>query len=286
MINILITGSNGQLGSELRALAPSYPQYHFFFTDIAELDITDKQAIDNFVRENNINAIFNCAAYTAVDKAESEAEVAEKINHTAVRQLAEAAKKYNCQMIHISTDYVFDGTKTTPYTETDVPNPQSVYGHTKLRGEQALQVVNPLNSCIIRTSWVYSRYGHNFVKTMLRLGNEKKEIKVVADQVGSPTHAADLAQVMLDILPLLKNEQVELYHYTNDEVCSWAEFAHAIFELSAIPCQVTSISTAEYPTAAQRPKYSVLNKAKIKDIFGIGIPYWRDSLGVCLNVLN
>jgi len=286
MKKILVTGANGQLGSELRNLAPKYPQYTFFFTDVEELDITNQQAIETFVKDNSINAIINCAAYTAVDKAESEQELAEKINHTAVRYLAEVAKKFGAQMIHISTDYVFDGTKTTPYMETDVPNPQSVYGWTKLRGEQVLQEVNPTNSCIIRTSWVYSAYGHNFVKTMLRLGKEKKELKVVADQLGSPTYAGDLAATILTILPQLNNETVEIYHYTNEGICGWAEFAAEIFKQSKLNCKVIPIPTTDYPTPAKRPGYSVMEKEKIKQTFEVAIPKWNDSLKECLLLVN
>lgn len=282
MYNILITGSNGQLGSELQVLAKQYPQHQFFYTDVAELDITDKTAIAIFVKENKINSIINCAAYTAVDKAESEAALAEKINHLAVKNLAEVAKEYSCKLIHISTDYVFDGTNHLPYVERDEPNPKSVYGRTKLKGEQALQVINPGNSIIIRTSWVYSSYGANFVKTMLKLGSERNELNVIFDQVGTPTYAADLANAILDILPQLSNPKVEVFHYTNEGVCSWYDFTKVIFEMTNTPCKVNPISTAQYPTVAKRPHYSVLNKTKIKEIFEIAIPYWRDSLKECL----
>lgn len=282
MYNILVTGSNGQLGSELQVLAKHYTQYAFFFTDVAELDITDKNAIAVFVTANNINAIINCAAYTAVDKAESEVVLADKINHLAVKYLAEVAKEHRCQLIHISTDYVFEGMNYQPYLETDLPNPQSVYGTTKLAGEQVLQHINPSNSIIIRTSWVYSSFGANFVKTMLKLGKERDELKVISDQVGTPTYAADLAIVILDILPQLSNEKVEVYHYTNEGVCSWYDFAQAIFEISNIDCRVIPITTAQYPTAAQRPHYSVLNKTKLKEAFKMEIPYWRESLKRCL----
>ena len=282
MNNILVTGANGQLGSELQVLAKQYPQYQFFFTDVAELDITNPKAIEVFVKENKINAIINCAAYTAVDKAESEVELADNINHLAVKYLAEVAKEHQCKLIHISTDYVFDGTNHQPYLETDIPNPKSVYGATKLAGEQAMQEVNPTNSIIIRTSWVYSSFGTNFVKTMLKLGKEREELKVISDQVGTPTYAADLAKAILEILPQLSNKKVEVYHYTNEGVCSWFDFAHAIFEISKTACKVIPITTAQYPTAAKRPQYSVLNKSKIKETFKIEIPYWRESLKECL----
>lgn len=286
MINILVTGSNGQLGSALQVLAKQYTQYQFYFTDVAELDITDKSAIAVFVSANSIYAIVNCAAYTAVDKAESDLELADKINHLAVKYLAEVAKEHQCKLIHISTDYVFDGTHHIPYLENDVPNPQSVYGKTKLAGEQVLQEINPSNSIIIRTSWVYSSFGANFVKTMLKLGKERDELRVITDQVGTPTYAADLAQTILTILPHLSNEKVEVYHYTNEGVCSWYDFAQAIFEISKIDCKVIPITTAQYPTAAQRPHYSVLNKTQLKEKFKIEIPYWRDSLRNCLKKMS
>jgi dTDP-4-dehydrorhamnose reductase len=286
MINILVTGSNGQLGSALQVLAKQYTQYQFYFTDVAELDITDKSAIAVFVSANSIYAIVNCAAYTAVDKAESDLELADKINHLAVKYLAEVAKEHQCKLIHISTDYVFDGTHHIPYLENDVPNPQSVYGSTKLAGELALQKINPVNAIIIRTSWVYSSFGANFVKTMLKLGKERDELRVITDQVGTPTYAADLAQTILTILPHLSNEKVEVYHYTNEGVCSWYDFAQAIFEISKIDCKVIPITTAQYPTAAQRPHYSVLNKTQLKEKFKIEIPYWRDSLRNCLKKMS
>lgn len=286
MINILVTGSNGQLGSALQVLAKQYTQYQFYFTDVAELDITDKSAIAVFVSANSIYAIVNCAAYTAVDKAESDLELADKINHLAVKYLAEVAKEHQCKLIHISTDYVFDGTHHIPYVETDVPNPKSVYGKTKLAGELALQKINPVNAIIIRTSWVYSSFGANFVKTMLKLGKERDELRVITDQVGTPTYAADLAQTILTILPHLSNEKVEVYHYTNEGVCSWYDFAQAIFEISKIDCKVIPITTAQYPTAAQRPHYSVLNKTQLKEKFKIEIPYWRDSLRNCLKKMS
>lgn len=282
MNNALVTGANGQLGSEIRELAASYPQYHFFFTDVVELDITNKEAIHEYVAKNNINTIINCAAYTAVDKAESEPELANSINHLAVHYLAEVAKEHHCKFIHISTDYVFDGTNHKPYVETDVPDPQSVYGKTKLAGEQAMQTMNPSNSIIIRTSWVYSSYGNNFVKTMLRLGKERDQLSVVADQIGTPTYAGDLAKAILTILPKLKSENVELFHYSNEGVCSWYDFAKAIFEIKGLPTKVNAIETTQYPTPAKRPFYSVLNKSKIKDTFLTEIPYWKEALKDCL----
>jgi dTDP-4-dehydrorhamnose reductase len=278
MNNILVTGGNGQLGSELKELAPTYANYHFIFTDVENLDICDHKAVATFIDKNNINTIINCAAYTAVDKAEEQFELADKINHLAVANFAQIAKDKNIQLVHVSTDYVFDGTNHKPYTETNTPNPQSVYGQTKLDGELAMQQINPQNSVIIRTSWVYSKFGNNFVKTMLRLGSERTQLSVVADQIGTPTHAADLAKAILDILPKIKNEDVEIFHYSNEGVCSWYDFAKAIFEISEIDLKVTPIESKAYPTPAERPFYSVLNKTKIKEKFELDIPYWKKSL--------
>jgi dTDP-4-dehydrorhamnose reductase len=286
MQSILITGSNGQLGSEIRVLSINFLQCHFFFTDVAELDITDKSKIIDFIIENKIDFIINCAAYTSVDKAESEVVLADKINHLAVKNLAEVAKECHCKLVHISTDYVFDGTSHLPYVETDLPNPQSVYGRTKLAGELAMQSINPNNSIIIRTSWVYSKYGNNFVKTMLKLGKERTELNVIDDQIGTPTYAADLAKVILEILPKIKNSNLEIYHYTNEGVCSWYDFAQSIFEMTNMDCNVQPITTAQYPTAAKRPQYSVMSKFKIKEVFGIEIPYWKESLEECLEIMS
>ena len=281
MSNILVTGANGQVGSEIRELSLEN-EHKFFFTDSQDLDICDKERTENFCKENCVDIIINCAAYTAVDKAESESESADSVNHLAVKYLAEISKEHNIKLIHISTDYVFDGRNFKPYVETDATNPQGVYGKTKLEGENAILKINPENSMIIRTSWVYSSYGTNFVKTMLRLGKERDELGVIFDQVGTPTYARDLAETILAILPQLNNKNVELYHYSNEGVCSWYDFAKAIFELSEIGCDVNSIETKEYPTPAKRPHYSLLNKAKIKREYNITIPYWRDSLKECL----
>jgi len=281
MLNILVTGANGQVGSEIRELSLEN-EHKFFFTDSQDLDICDKERTENFCKENCVDIIINCAAYTAVDKAESEFESADTVNHLAVKYLAEISKKQNIKLIHISTDYVFDGRNFRPYVETDASNPQGVYGKTKLDGENAMLKINPENSMIIRTSWVYSSYGTNFVKTMLRLGKERDELGVIFDQVGTPTYARDLAETILAILLQLNNKNVELYHYSNEGVCSWYDFAKAVFELSEIECDVKSIETKEYPTPAKRPHYSLLNKLKIKDEYSITIPYWRDSLKKCL----
>lgn len=285
MNNILVTGSNGQLGSELSELAQTYSNYNFHFTDYEELDITDHTAVEAFVKSVNISVIINCAAHTAVDKAETDKELSTKLNHLAVENFAKIAKDNNIRLIHISTDYVFDGNNYMPYVENDETNPQSVYGNTKLEGEQALQRINPANSIIIRTSWVYSSFGNNFAKTMLRLASERDELGVIVDQIGTPTYARDLAKVILEIIPKLNSKKVEVYHYSNLGVCSWYDFAKAIFDLKGINITVNAIETAQYPTAAKRPFYSVLNKKKIENKFQIEIPYWRDSLKECLQKL-
>lgn len=285
MFNILVTGSNGQLGSEIKELSSAYP-YTFFFTCKDDLDISHAQDVEAFIQQNAINAIINCAAYTAVDKAESDADNADKINHIAIKTLAELSKRYALKLIHISTDYVFDGTNYKPYIESDITNPQSVYGRTKLLGEQALLHVNPKNSLIIRTSWVYSSYGANFVKTMLRLGREKESLGVIYDQVGTPTYAKDLAKVMLDILPNIQNSAVEIYHYSNEGALSWYDFAKEIMKMAKLPCKINPIETSQYPTPANRPHYSLLNKAKIKNEYNLDIPYWKDSLDACLRKLG
>ena len=278
MNNILVTGGNGQLGSELREIAPNYQDYNFLFTDVKNLDITNHSAVAAFIESNNITVIINCAAYTAVDKAESEPELADAINHLAVANFAQIAKDKNIRLVHISTDYVFDGTNHKPYVETDTPNPKSIYGVTKLEGEQAMQQINPANSIIIRTSWVYSKYGNNFVKTMLHLAENRDEISVVADQIGSPTNAADLAEAILNILPQVSNETVKLFHYSNEGVCSWYDFANFIFETNKLKVIIRPLESTKYPTLSKRPYYSVLNKNLIKSYFGIEIPYWTDSL--------
>ena len=285
MLNVLVTGSKGQVGSELKVLSSNYA-YNFFFTDRKELDIGSQESINDFIEVNTINIIINCAAYTAVDKAETEVELADKINNKAVHYLAEVAKNKNIKLIHLSTDYVFDGTNFKPYIEEDRTNPNSVYGETKLHGEEALKKINPLNSLIIRTSWVYSSFGANFVKTMLRLGKERDTLEVVVDQVGTPTYARDLAKMILDILPKIENSEVEIYHYSNEGVLSWYDFAKEIMRMAKRECQVSPIESNTYPTSAKRPHYSLLNKRKIKDKFNIQIPFWKDSLDNCLKVMG
>ena len=285
MPNVLVTGSKGQVGSEIRELSSNYP-YNFIFTDKDELDITDESAIEEFVEKNKIDVIINCAAYTAVDKAETEKELADKINHLAVKYLAELSREYDMKLIHISTDYVFDGKNHKPYVEDDAVNPQSIYGQTKLDGELEVIDINPHNSIIIRTSWVYSSYGANFVKTMLRLGKEKDELGVIFDQIGTPTYARDLAKAILDILPNIQNEIVEIYNYSNEGVLSWYDFAKEIMRMAKLDCQINPIQTFEYSTPAPRPHYSLLDKAKIKKKFSMEIPYWKDSLDDCLKKIG
>jgi len=278
MNNILVTGGKGQLGSELRDLAPNHSNYNFFFTDRSQLDITNHAAVDAFITKNEIDTLINCAAYTAVDKAELEPDLANAINHLAVKNMAEVAKAQQIKLVHISTDYVFDGTNYKPYVETDATNPQSVYGQTKLDGELAIQAVNPANSIIIRTSWVYSKFGNNFVKTMLRLAETRNELSVVADQIGSPTNAADLAKAILTILPQLENVFPEIYHYSNEGVCSWYDFAKAIFEDKGISIKINPIQSIEYSTPAKRPYYSLFKKTKIMEFENLKNYHWRDSL--------
>ena len=283
MNNILVTGGNGQLGSELKEIAPNYQDYNFLFTDVKDLDITNHTDVAAFVEKNDITVIINCAAYTAVDKAEEQEDLANAINHLAVANFAQIAKDKNIRLIHISTDYVFDGSNHKPYVETDIPNPQSVYGKTKLEGELAMQQINPANSIIIRTSWVYSKCGNNFVKTMLRLAETRDEISVVVDQIGTPTNAADLAEAILNILPQVSNETLELFHYSNEGVCSWYDFAKAIFEIKRIDIKIVNVQNKEYPTISKRPSFSVLNKTKIKNKFKISIKNWVEALQNTLN---
>lgn len=269
---ILVTGANGQLGTELKKLLPDA-----VFTDVAELDITNLEAVKHFVTNNNIETIINCAAYTAVDKAEDDVELVQKINEDGPRNLALSGAK----IIHISTDYVFDGKNYQPYLPEDTANPVSVYGRTKRAGELAV-LNNAKIAVVIRTAWLYSAHGNNFVKTMRRLGAEKESLNVVADQIGSPTFAGDLAQAIVDILPQMNETNKGIYHYTNEGVCSWYDFATEIMNLSDLACKVNPIPSTAYPTKATRPFYSVLSKEKIKNVFNIEIPHWKESLVKCL----
>ncbi|MDX4070014.1 dTDP-4-dehydrorhamnose reductase [Aliarcobacter skirrowii] len=283
--NILVTGSMGQLGSEIKELSSNY-NYNFFFTTRDDIDITSKDSIKEFCQTNSINVIINCAAYTAVDKAQSDIENADLVNRKAVKKLSIVAKELDIKLIHISTDYVFDGKNFKPYVEEFQTNPQSVYGKTKLDGENEMRDINPLNSIIIRTSWVYSYYGNNFVKTMLRLGKEKEELGVIFDQIGTPTYAAHLAKTILDIIPQIENSKVEIYNYSNEGVLSWYDFAKEIMKMAKLDCKVKAIETYQYPTPAKRPHFSLLNKSKIKSKFNLEIPYWKDGLDDCLKRLG
>lgn len=285
-MKILVTGSNGQLGSELRVLAQAHPDYHFIFTDVAELNITSEPDIEMLVELEQPAAIINCAAYTAVDKAEMEDNLAFLINATAVGNLARVAAKHNAFLIHISTDYVFDGKGHKPYVEDDPTNPVSCYARSKHAGEQQIQSYAK-KAIILRTSWLYSEFGHNFVKTMIKYGKERGQLNVVFDQTGTPTYARDLAKTILDIIQNQPGtDNVEVFHYSNEGVTSWYDFAKAIIELSGITCKINPIETKEYPLPAARPFYSVFNKAKIKQRFSIEIPYWRDSLKECIDRLG
>ncbi len=285
--NILVTGAKGQLGSELQQIALHHENnFRFFFTDVADLDITDLNAIDRYVKENNITYIINCAAYTAVDKAEDDIELCYKINRDAVKNIGIAAVNNAAKVIHISTDYVFDGTASQPYTETSELNPQSVYGKSKREGEYFLMDACP-QSIIIRTAWLYSIFGNNFVKTMMKYGREREELNVVSDQTGTPTNAADLAQAIVRILDYSEANGFipGIYHYSNEGVTSWYDFTLAIHRDAGISCKVNPITTSQYPTKATRPQYSVLDKTKIKNTFGLYIPEWENSLNICVKEL-
>ncbi len=284
MQNILITGSKGQLGNEMQVLSKKYNGFHYFFTDVEELDITDKNCIEQFVIDNNIGIIVNCAAYTAVDKAEEDINIAYKINFEAVKNIGEIAFQYNIKVIHISTDYVFDGTSHIPYTEEIPVSPTSVYGKSKLEGERVLTEKCP-EAIIIRTSWLYSTFGNNFVKTMLKLGKEREFLKVIFDQVGTPTYAADLAEAIIKIL-LSDIWSPGVYHFSNEGVCSWYDFTKSILRLAEIECRVYPIETKDYPAKTPRPYYSVLNKTKIKSVYQLEIPHWEESLERCINCMK
>jgi dTDP-4-dehydrorhamnose reductase len=288
-MNILVTGSNGQLGSEIKDLAFNYKNFNFFFKDLEELNICNSYQLDVFITKNRINTVINCAAYTSVDKAEDDEICAEKVNSEGVSNLVNAVEKVNGKLIHISTDYVFDGNSFLPYLEIDEVNPIGVYGNTKRSGELTL-INSDIDGIVIRTSWLYSAYGNNFVKTMLSLGNDRDELGVIFDQVGTPTNASDLAKTCLDILSYNIQSKIstkgKIYHFSNEGVASWYDFACAVMELGKVNCKVKPIETKDYPTAAKRPHFSVLNKTKIKTDFEIKIPFWRDSLAVCISKLN
>lgn len=282
MKNVLITGANGQLGNEMRRLG-EFSSNNYLFTDIAELDVTDAVAVRNFIVDNSIDVVVNCVAYTNVDKAESDEENAYKVNATAVENIAQAVKEVDATLFHISTDYVFGTEGNTPRTEDMPLAPLGVYGRTKLAGEQAVQRVG-CKAIIIRTAWLYSEFGHNFVKTMLRLTAEKKNLKVVFDQVGSPTYAGDLA---LTIFSIIEGDIYEgregIYHFSDEGVCSWYDFAVEIARLAGRKeCCIEPCHSSEYPSPVNRPPYSVLDKSKIKSTFGVDIPHWRESLVYCM----
>jgi dTDP-4-dehydrorhamnose reductase len=288
-MRVLITGSNGQLGSEIKELAANYKKLDFVFKDLPDLDICNFNLLQSFIIDNKINAVINCAAYTAVDKAEEDSIIARKVNYEGVLNIVNALQTVNGKLIHISTDYVFDGNHFSPYKESDAISPIGVYGDTKRAGELAV-TNSTIDSIVIRTSWLYSSYGNNFVKTMLRLGSEKENLGVIFDQVGTPTYARDLAKTCLEILTGVNSVKISkdgnLYHYSNEGVASWYDFAISIMELGEENCKVKPIQTKDYPTLAKRPQYSVLNKSKIKIDFKIEIPYWRDSLKDCIEKIK
>jgi len=286
MATILVTGSKGQLGSELQELVPQYAQHQFLFADIDTLDICDEEALSAWFSDNKIDYCINCAAYTAVDKAESDQQTAFAVNVTGAKLLAAECSKQQAVFVHLSTDYVYHNSQNTPFKEEDQVNPQGIYAATKLAGERAAQEANPL-TIVLRTSWVYSSFGHNFVKTMLRLGAERDSLNVVYDQIGTPTYAADLAVAILQIIGKLEetgrpDELFGIYHFSNEGVTSWYDFAHAIFEEANLTCQLSAIESVQYPTPAKRPPFSLLHKGKVKTVFGVEVRHWREALRDCL----
>jgi dTDP-4-dehydrorhamnose reductase len=288
-MKILVTGAYGQLGNELKVLSDQYSEHQFLFTDSDTLDIADENQVQDYFEKEKPQFLINCAAYTAVDKAEVETDLAQKINANAPALLAKYSRLHNCGFIHISTDYVFNGKSFIPYTEVDPVQPESIYGKTKLAGENFI-LSSESKAVIIRTSWLYSSFGNNFVKTMLRLGEERDLLKVVFDQVGTPTYAADLAKAVLSVASVYEKEpekfKTGVYHYSNEGVASWYDFAKSIFEISGLNCKVLPVMSDEFPTPAKRPPYSVLNKSKIKSTFNLEIPYWKESLESCLKKLQ
>ncbi len=285
-MNILVTGGKGQLGLELQELSGDYDGYSFLFTDKEELDITSSGQVLSFFRKHKPDILINCAGYTDVEKAEDDIGTAMLVNAKGAGILAEACSKSSCLMIHVSTDYVFNGNKCKPYSETDSAGPGSVYGKSKLEGE--LEVIfNASRSVIIRTSWLYSVYGENFLKKILERAKKKEGLKVVFDQVGSPTYASDLARAIMEILPLIPTKaRGVIYNYSNEGVCSWYDFARAVLEIAGLECDVEAVLSDSVKTRARRPHYSVLDKSRIKRDFGINVPYWRDSLALCLSRLT
>lgn len=280
-IKVLVTGANGQLGSELRGIAPSYPCFNFIFTDVNELDITQVKCVEDFIMEHKPDFIINCAAYTAVDRAEEDVDNAYRINAESPKILANAARQVDARLIHVSTDYVFDGKEYTPYTEDFPTSPNSVYGKSKLAGEHF--VLESGMGMVVRTAWLYSEFGKNFAKTIAQKGRDTDTLRVVYDQVGSPTWANDLANALVAIVVKGKLDfKPEVFHYSNEGVCSWYDFATEIINFYGYNCKIYPILTSQYPTLANRPAYSVLSKAKIKNTYGIDIPHWRASLLKCL----
>ena len=286
MQNILITGADGQLGMTFKSLLLDGFDYNFIFTNSKDLDITNHQIVRKFISDKKINVIINCAAYTLVDKAEIEPNKADQINHLAVANLAQVAKDLFIKLIHISTDYVFDGNKSSPYVESDSTNPQTVYGKTKLKGEIAIRRINPKNSIIIRTSWLFSQFGKNFMNKMLQLAKTNKQISVVSDQIGSPTCANDLVKVILKIIPKIKNNNVELFHFSNRGSCSWYEFAKEIFKINNISSILIPVTSDDYKSKSNRPKYSVLLTEKIENKYKFAIPSWMDALKDNFELVN
>ncbi len=292
-LRIVVTGSQGQLGRSLQLIAANRADLQFTFLDRSDLDFLDAQNLKNRLSDYDFDILVNCAAYTAVDKAEEEQSFAYQVNSEAVGQLAEICLQKKALLIHFSTDYVFDGCHSLPFLESHPTNPQSIYGKSKLAGEAYIQSLN-CKAIIIRTSWVYSEFGNNFVKTMLRLGSEREELGVIYDQIGAPTYAADLAQAVMQIIDSMQNQteigqdvsSTRLFHFSNEGVCSWYDFAYAIFEMASIQCKLKPIETKDYPTPAKRPQYSVLNKASIKNQYQMTIPYWKHSLESCIRKIQ
>ncbi len=283
-MQILVTGANGQLGSEFRDLSVNSGD-DFIFTDVKELDLCNETELFTFFEKNQIDVVINCAAYTAVDKAETDVEMARSINAIAVKNLVEVAQTHAVKLIHVSTDYVFNGNHYQPLQEEDALSPLGVYGETKREGENYV-LQSDIDGTVIRTSWLYSSHGNNFVKTMMRLGKERSELGVIFDQIGTPTYARDLAKAILTMVKTGQPFRNKLYHFSNEGVASWYDFAKAIMEIAEIDCQVKPIGTADYPTPAKRPHYSVMSKTRIKQDYGLEIPYWRDSLKECIELLK
>ncbi len=287
---ILVTGSEGQVGQELKLLAKKFPSFSFLYIDVKGLDITDMAAVRAYFNKNNtIDYCINCAAYTAVDKAEEQKELAYQVNAIGVKNLIDACKAHSGKLIQISTDYVYHNSQNVPFKENDKTNPQGVYASTKLEGDK---IALSGGGMVVRTSWVYSSFGQNFVKTMLRLGVVRDELGIIFDQIGTPTHARDLALVILQVIEKFENREInndrfsEIYHFSNEGVTSWYDFAMAIFDIKKIKVKVNAIETKDYPTPAKRPPFSVLNKNKIKKTFGVEVPYWRKSLEECLELID